>query len=734
VAAVLVSLALIVVAAALLVLITYYEHRPRPLESAGLRFGRDVTVEAVEAVLSRLSGLPGRSPVVFEVVGNKGGIRHRLHAEPAVLDAFKSQVRAVLPSVRFDPLPPAAAMKWRHAWRLRWTSPHPVLQTEQPAETAAGLLAAFSSLEDSEALRLLWIVAPTHRPALPRREGSGGTEMPALARWIDRQPSPEQLRLLRRKYDEPILSGRAVVMAKGSDRLFRRVQAVLRSRRTSFGRLSVRSQKPAALSRLAVGFHQASRLSPSELTGLIGWPIDAPRVPGLSLSSAPQLMPAPDSPRTGRVFARSDWPGLEDRMLAQPIVGGLSHALVVGPTGSGKSHLLASLAGQDIEAGRGCFVFDGKGDLASEVLARIPERRQDEVIVLDPSSRLPLPGLRVFTPGSDPELTADLVLGIFRELFADSWGIRSDKWLRAGLVTLALDEGATLASLPLLFNDDGYRRQLVSKVRDPLLADTWAAFEAMSPRDRLHQLGSPLSKVSEVVGRRVVRAVLAQPQPKLDMREVLASNKIVVVSLSPGRIGTPAARLIGAVVFHRFFAAVQARGALASHARRPFFVYVDEPKVLADMPVPLDSIFEMARGLGVGLTLGAQSLTQLPKAVSTAALTNAATICAFKQSADDAAILSRELLALTAEELQGLGAFEVAVRLGLGPGKVAPVATGVTLPLPKPSSSPRAVARASAERYGVPLAEVDKALRLRRRSAQSPAALEVPVGRTRRPS
>jgi hypothetical protein len=730
-------LALLTVASGLLALIIWQEHRPRRLQSVGLRFGSDVSAEAVEAVLSGISGLPRRAPVVLEVAADEQGISHRLHAQGSTLELLRGQLRGVLPSLRFDPLPEEHEVRWTEAIRLRWSGFHPVLQTDQPAETAAALLGAFSSLQLGEGLRLCWFLSPTQRPGLPRRDRPSSPKRPAgLAGLIDRQPSPEQLTALRRKYAEPILHGRAVVMAKGrTANLLSRITAVLRSRHSSWGHLHVRRQRPAPLRQLAGGWHRGSRFSPAELAGLLGWPIEAPRIPGLTLATAPQLMPAARLPRSGRVFGCSDWPGMEDRSLAQPLVGGLSHALVVGPTGSGKSHLLASLVVQDMEAGRGCLVLDGKGDLARDVLARVPAGRREDVIVLDPGVPLPMPGLRVFARGSDPELTADLVLGIFRELFADSWGVRSDKWLRAGLVTLAHDKAATLADLPLLFSDDRYRRELTGRVRDPLLLDTWAAFEAMSPQARTHQLGSPLTKVSEVIGRRVVRGVLAQPDPKLDLNDVLASGKVVVVSLSAGRIGVPASRLLGALVIHELFQAVQARAALAPNRRRPFFVYVDEPKVLADLPVPLDSLFELARGLGVGLTLGAQSLTQLPQVVQRAALTNAATIVAFRQAADDAQLLARELLELNAQELQGLGRFEVALRLGLGPGDVAPVATGVTLPLPKPSSDPRAVRRASAERYGVTVAAVDEALRRRHGLAggsKPSAPPDTPVGRVRR--
>jgi hypothetical protein len=507
------SLVPLLMAGGLLLAITWQEHRPRPLESVQLRFGRDVKADAVEALISGISGLARRSPVALEVIGDEHGVRHRLHAEPRTLELLRSQLRGVLPSLRFDPLPPGESEQvWSTALRLRWTGSHPVLNAHQPAETAAALLGAFSSLGPGEALRLCWFLSSTPRPGLPRSDDKQASQAPLGARWLNGpHPSPEQLRFLRKKYSEPIVSGRAVVMASpNASALAGRVTAILRSRQSSFGRLSIRRQRPASLSKLVFGFHRGSRFSPSELAGLLGFPIEAPRIPGLTLATAPQLMPAVQLPREGRVFARSDWPGMEDRPLAQPVIGGLSHSLVVGPTGSGKSHLLANLVCQDLSAGRGCLVFDGKGDLARDVLARIPKARQSDVIVLDPSAGVPLPGLRVFARGSDPELTADLMLGIFRELFADSWGVRSDKWLRAALVTLAYDKDATLANLPQLFSDEHYRRKLVGRLRDPLLASTWAAYEGMGQRERDYQLGSPLTKVSEVIGRRVVRGVLAR--------------------------------------------------------------------------------------------------------------------------------------------------------------------------------------------------------------------------------
>src|ERR1700722_2313251 len=725
------GLVCLLVAVVLLGGITYQEAH-RPSSSVRLRFGADVTPQAVTSLLAGIAGLPHSASVRLEVRADERGVVHYLHASTGTIELLRSRLRGSLPSLRLQPVELPGPTQT--SWRLGFVGRYPVLQTDAAETTAAALLGAFADLHHGETLALAWVLRPTRRPVLPQRERTRGHANP----WFAPAPSTEHLSALRRKYSEPLLRGYALAWTSGAlprgRQLLGRLTAVLRSRQTSWGRLLTRRR--STFSPWVEVWQRGSLLSPSELAGLVAWPIAAPRIPGLTLTSAPQLIPSPRLPRTGRVYAHSDWPGMEGRPLAQPVIGGLSHALVAGPTGSGKSQLLANLIRQDISAGRGCLVLDGKGDLAEAVLTQISAQRERDVVVLDPSSPLPVPGLRVFGKGTDPELTADLVIGIFRDLFHDSWGVLSDKWLRAGLTTLAYDERATLADLPFLFSEASYRRSLVGKLRDPLLLDTWASFEAMSPAERAQQLGSPMTKVAEVVGRRLVRGVLAQVDPALDLRRALARRQIVIVSLAPGRIGTPAARLIGALVIHELFQAVQGRAALPPERRAPFFAYVDEPRVLGDLPVPLDSLFELARGLGVGLTISPQSLTQLPQAVSRAALTNAATICAFKQAADDAQLLARELSGLTAEELQGLGQFEVAVRLGLGPGDVAPVATGKTLALGAPASDPQAIRQASGERYGRSLDAVDEALRERHTTGarQSPSGRSMPpVGRARRP-
>jgi hypothetical protein len=123
-------------------------------------------------------------------------------------------------------------------------------------------------------------------------------------------------------------------------------------------------------------------------------------------------------------------------------------------------------------------------------------------------------------------------------------------------------------------------------------------------------------------------------------------------------------------------------------------------------------------------------MAQLPKSVREAALTNVATRVVFRQHADDARLLARDLPGVTAEELGDLVAYEAVARIGLGPGDVAPSVTIRTMPLSKPISDGAALRAASAARYGVSLTEVDAALDARHRLHP----VDVPVGRKRRAS
>lgn len=728
-------------AGVLLLAAVFWSERPAgAFQTVELRFGADTKAEAVAAMLGCIVGLPGNAVVAFDTVADAAGIRHFFHAQPSTLDSLRSQWRGVLPGLRMDEPADVSKFAWRLGGVVRSSGRYAVLRSDAVEQSAAALLGSLQPLPgEGEGVLLRWVLGPGRRRELPEsRSSQQDRPAAALAQLLfgETALSTDHLRLLRAKYAGPVLCGMGVVAVsadhpKRALHLLSRVASPLRTRGGAYGQVSVRRLSQRRLERLIerIGVRLPDLYAPEELAALCGLPAGAPLVAGLNVGSAPVLLPSARIPTTGRVLAVSTWPGTE-RSLAQPLIGSFSHTLISGPSGVGKSSMIGGLGVQEAAAGHGFLLLDGKGgELADDLLARIPKRRHGEVIVLDPSEPGPLPGLRLFGHGTSHETTAELVLGIFAGLFRESWGPMSSRWLRAGLLAVAHDPQGTLADLPFVFTSNAYRRRLMARIDDPLLANTLGTYDSMRPAERAHQLSAALNKVEELVGRRAVRAVLAQAKPAIDMPAALASGKIVIVSVSPARIG-PAARLIAALVIYKTFEAVLARGSRAG-ARRPFSVFIDEPKLgLADIPVPLDSLLETARSADVGVVLGVQSLRQLPTELRAAVQTNAATIVAFRQSAEDAKIIGREFVGVGEEALQHLGQYEVVMRIGLGPGEVSPPVSGRTLPLPAPTADPAVLRSASAARYGVDPAEVDVALAARHRQRDSEEL--PPVGFVRR--
>ena len=58
---------------------------------------------------------------------------------------------------------------------------------------------------------------------------------------------------------------------------------------------------------------------------------------------------------------------------------------IIGTTGTGKTTLLLNLVCQDMNRGEGLCVLDPHGDFTADIIARVPQSRFDDVVLLDPA-------------------------------------------------------------------------------------------------------------------------------------------------------------------------------------------------------------------------------------------------------------------------------------------------------------------------------------------------------------
>jgi len=255
---------------------------------------------------------------------------------------------------------------------------------------------------------------------------------------------------------------------------------------------------------------------------------------------------------------------------------------------------------------------------------------------------------------------------------------------------------------------------VIGKLDEPVaLEPFWAWYEGLSPAERAQAVGPVLNKLRTFLLRRRLRNVIGQADSTFSMEAVLAERKVLLVSLAKGILGEDAAALLGSAVLARLWHAVQGRAALPPEERQPVFCHVDEFQDYLNLPTSLSDVLAQARGYGFGLTLAHQHMGQLPPALRQAVLANARSKVVFQTAATDAHILAREFAPhLAAHDLQGLGPFEAIAAVASG-NRVSPPASLATFPAPERTGHGRAARALSRQRYGRPVAEVERAMRSR---------------------
>ena len=478
-------------------------------------------------------------------------------------------------------------------------------------------------------------------------------------------------------------------------------------------RLRARTDNPAKLDSVRRPWRPGLELGAGEIVAMAGWPVGEGALPATP-SAHPRVLPLPQARETQRAFAT----GVADQAgerLGISIGDALYHTVLLGPTGAGKSTALAHLALADIAAGRGVLLIDPKTDLVADILARIPEQRRDDVVVIDPTSSRPVginPLARAQTAcGASPELVADTVLATLKGVFAESWGVRVEQVLSAALVTLARTPGATLVDLPLLLTNTAYRQRLIAASgADPLgTGQFWAAYEALSEAQRQQWVGPVLTRLQPFLIRPHLRATLGQAAPSFDLGEVFTRRRIVLVSLNKGVLGAESARLLGSLLVGQLWPLILARAAVEPSRRHVVSVFIDEVQDYLSLPGSLADALAQARSLGAAFHLAHQYRGQLPAALKAGIDANARNKIIFSLSAADAAELARQAIGLEAADFQLLPRFGVYART-LHHGRENSWCQATTLPPTPPTQDALALRASSQARYGQDAAQIEAAL------------------------
>lgn len=704
---------------------------------------RGTSLEESAAVMRVLAtrprfGLLDLTPlVVFELWITQDRPRWLIGMDERIADRLPGELRTQSPALVVAPLDNPERPTVITAREVRFRSvAYPVRQDVAEGVTAA-LLRIRDDLAKGEAVVVQFVVGPGR---VFSEYPVGKTPLDYVGVTTPPEPDSADQQAWKHKLTEPLLAvrgrmGAVAAHPKRAATLTRPVFSALALANDRHGRVQVSNQSSRTAQQLMRVMGKArtwsSILNSAELAVVTGWNVAELDVAGSGFPPPPmELLIDSEAPeKAGRIAGVSAHPAARGHLVGLPLSSYSAHKQVVSPTGAGKSTILANWAVSEAAAGRSLVVLEPKGDLVTDILARLPEHRHRDVVVLDPGAdnSLPVIGFNPLRgPREDAERRADSLLSLFRELFGASVGPRSSDVLLHALIAMSrLSDGTLTDVMPFLTNS-AFRRRMLAKVGDPLTLEPWAAwFDSLSVGEHGSVVAPLGNKLRVVSARPSLRRLLGQANPKFSLDDLFTRPTVLLANLNAGAVGPEAAKLLGTLLLNQLWDAIQRQTMKPPAQRRTVPVIVDE---FQNFTAGLDfaDVLARARGANVSFTVAHQHLDQLSPTLKSAVLANCRSRLAFRPAEGDGRALAAVLGGtVTAADLERLPAFHAVARVLVGgaPCRAFEVAT---LPPPRAINDVEALRKASAEAYGVDSDELDAALVRRwQGSDQTPDA---PVG------
>ena len=392
------------------------------------------------------------------------------------------------------------------------------------------------------------------------------------------------------------------------------------------------------------------------------------------------------------------------------------HFYIIGKSGTGKTSLLANMALQDIQNGKGLAIIDPHGDFVEEVAERIPESRANDTIYFNPSDTDYPIGFNVLEV-PDPKykhLVASDLMGIFTKIWANVWSARMEYILTNCILALLDTPGTTLLGIPRILVDQNYRRKIIENVKDPVVKAFWThEFDVWRDQFRNEAIVPIQNKVGQFLSTSLIRNIVGQQKSSLNISDIMNSGKILLVNVSKGRVGEDNAGLLGAMLITKIQLAAMERVRIAEKERKDFYLYVDEfQNFVTDS---FASILSEARKYRLNLIVAHQYIGQLISGTSTkvrdAIFGNVGTMLAFRVGAADAEFLEKEFEPeFVIQDLVNLPNFNIYLKLMVN-GITSRPFSGATLPplsTEEESAEKARIIEVSRKLYGSPRGEVEE--------------------------
>lgn len=670
---------------------------------------RPLDLASVRRVVESLARSTSPRPAVFELRADDAGIHHLFGSVPESVHRLAQMISSAVMDAHMKRFGTRETLLT--ARRVELLGGLPVNADAIEATTHA-LYTALNSRKRGETVALQVTLGTARSPQLiPDKVASPAQQ--SLWQVLTTGPAPASAEVRRRMKTRAsqatitttIRIGVTAATPTRRQHLTLALFAALQGLEAPGATLRLVAEQPGAFNAASLSRRPSGQLSIDEVIAFLGWPIGDDDLPGLPGAHPRRIAPPETLSSSDGVFAISDSPGIE-RQVGITSTARLQHTVVTGPTGSGKSMVLARLALDDIAAGRPLVLVDPKRQLVDYIVDHAPADAAGRIVILDAADDRPVGFNPLDTKGRPADVVVDGILSSLKAVFHDGWGPRTEDLLHAGLLTLARagdarDEPYTLIDLPRLLTDAAFRRSVIGAVaNDQTLSSFWAAFEEMSVGQRATVIGPPMNKLRKFVLRPNVAAVLGQSRPAFRLRDVFREGThAVLVPLNDALLGPGAAQLLGSLIVAEVWMATLERAAEKEPTKRPGMVFVDEVQQFLNLPTSIADALATSRSYGVGWHLAHQFRDQLSPAMRAAFDANARSKVVFALGPDDARDMARMAPRLVVEDFQSLAPYEIYATL-VDRGSPSGWFSAKTLPPDKSTGHGDRIRRASHDQYG----------------------------------
>ena len=323
------------------------------------------------------------------------------------------------------------------------------------------------------------------------------------------------------------------------------------------------------------------------------------------------------------------------------------HMYVVGQTGVGKSEYLKHMFLQDVYLGEGACYIDPHGDVAEDLIRKIPKGRVKDVIYWNPGDFEHPMGMNIMDVKTEEEknIMVNSFIALLYKLYDPNrvgiMGPMLERTVRNVMLTAMSEEGSTLVEALRLLTNEEYAKSKLSLIKDPIIKTYWT--EQMAQTTDFHkseQLGYYISKFDRFVSDVTIRNIIGQSKSAFDLGEVMNTGKILIVNLSKGLIGEENMAFLGMLIIPKFMVAAMQRESIPEEKRRDFYLYVDEFQNFATSDFV--NIMSEARKYRLNMIVANQYISQIREDIRDAVFGNVGSIGAFRVGVDDAHYLVRQ--------------------------------------------------------------------------------------------